>query len=119
MHAINHPLRFDNTQRVKMEAEMLGDSILSTPFVKETYLFKVGQQIKASGNGTSRQGRSGKIVHRFKIATGYCQYVVSWDDTPAKRKPYKAPNGEWVNFYKENGFETLAQTERQKDLIDA
>lgn len=115
------PTFFDNTLRIKNEADSIaltGDKILRIRKVKEKFSFRVGQKIKASGNGRWKEGRNGKVVHRFKLETGYNQYIVAWDDTPKKFLPYLSPtSGEWTK--KIDGMECWPDTEREKDLIPA
>jgi len=81
----NFPTFFDNTLRIKNEADAIaltGDRILRIKKVKEKYSFRINQKVQASGNGRWKEGRTGKVVHRFKQASGYNQYVVQWHDLP-------------------------------------
>jgi hypothetical protein len=77
MELIKAGLGFDNTARIKAEAESI--ILPPTPKGKQVFQFRVGQRIEHNGQGKIKEGVQGKIAIRYKDH-GFCYYVLEGSD---------------------------------------
>lgn len=120
MNATSFPIRFDNTAKIKSEADLMelqGDKWLMGESLKENYEFKVGQRVRPNPEHSTTKQTIGTILGREKHpSSGFAMYYVAWDSAPKKFHPVKVEGG-WITKTKEGDF--WAKYERQKDLIAA